>query len=87
MLDITMPWITGLEVARRLRARGYEGGVGLLTVHDYPDYAREAFAAGGIGARRQDAGSCRTLQRYGTDRDRYLIYMSSKSQRGLGLSR
>jgi DNA-binding NarL/FixJ family response regulator len=49
VLDITMPILDGLEVARRLRADGVRTQIIFLTVHDDPDYLREALAVGAMG--------------------------------------
>ena len=49
VLDITMPCLSGLEVARRLRASLTNLRVVFLTVHDEPDFAEEAFASGALG--------------------------------------
>ena len=47
VLDISMPQITGIEVARRLRAGGSNVKIVFLTVVEDPDFVHEAFAAGG----------------------------------------
>ncbi len=49
VLDISMPGMTGLEVARRLRDVGSTAAVVFLTVHDEEDLMLAAKAAGGIG--------------------------------------
>lgn len=49
VLDISMPGMTGLEVARRLRELGSTAAVVFLTVHDEEDLMLAAKAAGGIG--------------------------------------
>jgi len=49
VLDITLPGASGIEVASRLHRAGFAGKIVFLTVHDDADYARAAFAAGGIG--------------------------------------
>jgi DNA-binding NarL/FixJ family response regulator len=49
VLDISMPGLTGLEVARRLRALGSSARIVFLTVHADPDYVQAAFAAGALG--------------------------------------
>jgi DNA-binding NarL/FixJ family response regulator len=49
VLDITMPILDGLDVARRLRADGIPAKIIFLTVHDDPDYLREALAVGATG--------------------------------------
>lgn len=49
VLDITMPIMDGLDVARRLRADGVQTKIIFLTVHDDPDYLREALDVGATG--------------------------------------
>jgi DNA-binding NarL/FixJ family response regulator len=49
VLDISMPGMTGLEVASRLRASGSTAAVVFLTVHDDEEFVTAAKAAGGIG--------------------------------------
>jgi DNA-binding NarL/FixJ family response regulator len=49
LLDITMPGLNGLEVARQLRNHAARCKVVFLTVHEDEDYVREALAAGAIG--------------------------------------
>lgn len=49
VLDISMPGMTGLEVAARLRAEGSTAAVVFLTVHDDEDFVLAARQAGGIG--------------------------------------
>ncbi len=48
VLNITLPPVNGVALATQLRKAGCTAGVVLLTVHSDPDYARAAFAAGGI---------------------------------------
>ena len=49
VLDITMPQLDGLDVARRLLTDGIQTKVIFLTVHDDPDYLREALEVGAMG--------------------------------------
>jgi DNA-binding NarL/FixJ family response regulator len=49
ILDISMPLMSGIEAARRLRAAGCRARIVFLTVHDDPDYVRAALAAGALG--------------------------------------
>ena len=49
VLDISMPVMTGLEVATRLRRAGSTAALVFLTVHDEEDFVLAARAAGGIG--------------------------------------
>jgi DNA-binding NarL/FixJ family response regulator len=46
VLDITMPALNGIEVARQLRASGSKVKIVLVTVHEDADYARAGLAAG-----------------------------------------
>jgi DNA-binding NarL/FixJ family response regulator len=46
ILDITLPVMSGVELARRLRAQGVTTKIIFLTVHADPDYAWEAFHVG-----------------------------------------
>ncbi len=47
VLDISMPVMNGIETAHRLKEAGAEVRIVFLTVHDDPDFAREALEAGG----------------------------------------
>jgi DNA-binding NarL/FixJ family response regulator len=49
VLDIAMPDLSGLEVARRLKAMHSPARIVFLTVHADADYVKEAFAAGANG--------------------------------------
>jgi DNA-binding NarL/FixJ family response regulator len=49
VLDITMPRMNGIEAARQLHAARSPVKVAFLSVHDDPDYVREALAAGALG--------------------------------------
>jgi CheY-like chemotaxis protein len=49
VLDISMPGMTGFEVATRLRERGSTAAVVFLTVHNDEEVVAAARAAGGIG--------------------------------------
>ena len=49
VLDITLPGLSGIELAARLRQSGSLIKIVFLTVHCDTDYAREAFAAGANG--------------------------------------
>ena len=49
VLDISMPGLSGLETARRLRAMGSRAPIVFLTVHADSDYVQAAFAAGALG--------------------------------------
>src|SRR5262245_26661374 len=45
VLDISMPGMTGFEVATRLRAQGSTAALVFLTVHDDEEFVRAASAA------------------------------------------
>lgn len=49
VLDISMPGMSGLEVASRLRGSGSQAAIVFFTVHKEEAIAREARAAGGVG--------------------------------------
>ena len=49
VLDISMPVMNGIETAYRLRQAGAKTRIIFLTVHDDPDYVREALEAGALG--------------------------------------
>jgi DNA-binding NarL/FixJ family response regulator len=49
ILDISMPGLSGIETARRLRAAGSRAKIVFLTVHGDPDYVRAGLAAGATG--------------------------------------
>ena len=49
VLDISMPSLDGLEAARKLVGRGSRPRLLFLTVHEDPDYLREALAIGAFG--------------------------------------
>jgi len=49
VLDISMPGLSGIEAARRLRATGSRARIVFLTVHSDQDYVRAALGAGAVG--------------------------------------
>jgi len=49
VLDISMPNMTGIEVAAELKKKGSDVKVVILTIHDDPDYVRAAIDAGAMG--------------------------------------
>ncbi len=49
VLDISMPVMSGIETAHRLKEAGVKTRIVFLTVHDDPDFAREALEAGALG--------------------------------------
>src|SRR5688572_7219210 len=49
VLDITLPFVSGVDLARRVRTAGLSTKIVFLTVHADSDYAWEAFDAGASG--------------------------------------
>jgi two-component system invasion response regulator UvrY len=49
VLDISMPGLSGIEVARELKKRGNKAKIVFLTVHEDSDILATCFAAGGLG--------------------------------------
>jgi len=49
VLDITMHDMNGLEVARRLKETGVGLPIVFLTVHEDPEFAKEAIEIGALG--------------------------------------
>jgi DNA-binding NarL/FixJ family response regulator len=49
VLDISMPGMSGIEVARELRGRGTRTKIVFLTVHEDADILASCLAAGGLG--------------------------------------
>jgi DNA-binding NarL/FixJ family response regulator len=47
VLDISMPGLSGLQVARELKKVGSHAKIVFLTVHEESDFVRESFASGG----------------------------------------
>jgi DNA-binding NarL/FixJ family response regulator len=47
--DLSMPGLDGIEVARQIREEGMRSRVIILTMHDEPQHALDAFAAGAAG--------------------------------------
>jgi RNA polymerase sigma factor (sigma-70 family) len=56
VLDISMPEMTGLEVAKEVRSQGSELGILVLSMHDNPEYVLEAVRAGADGYILKDVG-------------------------------
>ena len=56
VLDISMPEMTGLELAKELRGQGSELGILILSMHDNPEYVLEAVRAGADGYVLKDVG-------------------------------
>ncbi|MFT5424657.1 MAG: DNA-binding NarL/FixJ family response regulator [Phycisphaerales bacterium] len=48
VLDIAMPGMNGFKVARALRESSQKAGIVFLSIHDDPDYRKEAFEAGAL---------------------------------------
>ena len=49
VLDITMHDLSGIEVARRLKENGVGLPIVFLTVHEDPEFAKEAIEIGALG--------------------------------------
>ena len=49
ILDISMPVLSGMQAALRLKQIKSEVRIVFLTVHEDPDFAREALARGALG--------------------------------------
>ena len=49
VLDITMHDLSGIEVARRLKENGVGLPIVFLTVHEDPEFAKEALEIGALG--------------------------------------
>jgi DNA-binding NarL/FixJ family response regulator len=49
VLDISMPAISGIEVAQELKKRGNKAKIVFLTIHEDADILRTCHAAGGLG--------------------------------------
>jgi DNA-binding NarL/FixJ family response regulator len=49
VLDISMPVMNGFETAHHLKEAGVKARIVFLTVHDDPEFAREALRAGALG--------------------------------------
>ena len=49
VLDISMPGMSGIEVARELKKRGSTAKIVFLTVHEDTDILATCLAAGGLG--------------------------------------
>ena len=49
ILDISMPVLSGMQAAVRLKQNKSAVRIVFLTVHDDPDFAREALATGALG--------------------------------------
>jgi len=49
ILDISMPVLTGIQTAVRLKLMKSEVRIVFLTVHEDPDFVREALATGALG--------------------------------------
>jgi DNA-binding NarL/FixJ family response regulator len=49
VMDISMPGMSGIEVARELKRRGNEAKIVFLTVHEDSDIIAACLATGGLG--------------------------------------
>jgi DNA-binding NarL/FixJ family response regulator len=48
-MDISMPGMSGIEVARELKRRGNKAKIVFMTVHEDPDIVSACFAVGALG--------------------------------------
>lgn len=55
LLDVSMPGLTGIQVARRLRTQVPDSKIVILTVHEVESYVRDALKAGVMGYLIKDA--------------------------------
>jgi DNA-binding NarL/FixJ family response regulator len=65
VLDISMPGMSGIEVAAELRRRGERAPIVFLTVHEDTDILQACQAAGGLGyvvKARMDADLIRAIE-------------------------
>ena len=62
VLDITMPGLSGLEVAERVRDREPATRVLILSMHDHPEYVLGALRAGAAGYLLKNAGPAEVRQ-------------------------
>jgi DNA-binding NarL/FixJ family response regulator len=65
VVDISMPVLSGIEAARRLRETGSTTKVVFLTVYEDIDYVDAAFAAGALGyvvKSRMDTDLCLAIK-------------------------
>ena len=49
VLDISMPVMNGIEVARRVKSVGAKARIVFLTMHDGPEFVRKALEVGALG--------------------------------------
>ena len=49
VIDVSMPILTGIEVAQKLKERGNTGRIIFLTVHDDLDFVQASLATGALG--------------------------------------
>lgn len=49
LLDITMPFMSGLEVATRLREARSRSKIVFVTIHEAPEYVAAGLSAGALG--------------------------------------
>jgi DNA-binding NarL/FixJ family response regulator len=55
VLDVTMPELSGLDAAARIRASAPDMGILFLSIHDHPEYVLQSVRAGGQGYLRKDS--------------------------------
>jgi two-component system, NarL family, response regulator NreC len=62
IVDLMMPGLTGLEVARRVRQRGRQIGIIVLSMHAAESYVREALRAGATGYVLKESPAAEVVQ-------------------------
>jgi DNA-binding NarL/FixJ family response regulator len=62
MLDVEMPQLNGIEVARRLKRRKQKPRILVLSAYDDPGYIREMFRIGAAGYLIKDEAPDRILE-------------------------
>jgi DNA-binding NarL/FixJ family response regulator len=74
IVDLMMPGLTGLEVARRVRQRARQIGIIVLSMHAAESYVREALRAGATGYVLKESPAAEVVQavRAAADGQRFL---------------
>lgn len=62
LLDIRMPFASGIEIARRCQGTDWQGKIVLLTTFDQPDYILDGIRAGAVGFLLKDAPTEQLLE-------------------------
>jgi len=74
VLDISMPVMSGIEAAKKLKKKGSKTRTIFLTVHDDPDFIQAALRAGAVGyvVKSQMATDLLTAMRSATEGDLFI---------------